>query len=119
MDISQETQEKIAQLQLFEQNMHSFSSQKRSIQSQMVEIDNALKELDTAKGEIYKIVGPAMFHSEKETLGKDLKEKKDILDLRIKSFEKQEKAIEEKAKKLQAEVMTQLEKHMEKDGRTH
>ena len=47
------------------------------------------------------------------------KEKKDMLDLRIKSVEKQEKAIEEKAKKLQAEVMAELEKHMEKDGRTH
>ena len=119
MDFSPETQEKIAQLQLFEQNMHSFGTQKRGIQSQMLELDNALKELETAKGQVYKIVGTIMFHAEKETLGKDLKEKKDMLDLRIKSVEKQEKAIEEKAKKLQAEVMAELEKHMEKDGRTH
>lgn len=119
MDISQATQDKIAQLQLFEQNMHSFSTQKRGIQSQMLELDNALKEIETAKGEVYKIVGTVMFHSEKETLSKDLREKKDMFDLRVKSLEKQEKAIEEKAKKLQAEVMTELEKHMEKDGRAH
>ena len=60
-----------------------------------------------------------MFHSEKGKLAKDLKERKEVLDLRIKSFEKQEKAIEEKAKILQAEVMAELEKHMDKDGRTH
>lgn len=119
MDIAKDTQEKIAQLQLLEQNMHSFSTQKRNIQSQMLEIENALKELDAAKGTVYKIVGPVMFHAEKERLSKDLKERKDVLDLRIKSFEKQENAIEEKAKKLQAEVMAELEKHVEKDGRAH
>ena len=119
MDVSQDTQEKIAQLQLFEQNMHSFVTQKRGLQSQMLEIENALKEMETSKGEVYKIVGTVMFHSQKEKLGKDLNERKDVLDLRIKSLEKQEKALEEKAKTLQAEVMAELEKHMEKDGRAH
>ena len=119
MDIAKDTQEKIAQLQLFEQHIHSFSTQKRGIQSQMLELENALKELDTAKGTVYKIVGTVMFHAEKENLHKDLKERKDVLDLRIKSLEKQEKATEEKAKKLQAEVMAELETHMNKDGRTH
>ena len=119
MDISSETQEKIAQLQLFEQNMNSFSTQKRGIQSQMLEINNALKEVESANGEVYKIVGTVMFHSEKDTLNKDLKERKELLDIRIKSLEKQEKAIEEKAKKLQTEVMGELEKHMEKDGKAH
>ena len=119
MDIGKDTQEKIAQLQLFEQHIHSFSTQKRSIQSQMLELENALKELHTAQGAVYKIVGTVMFQSEKEKLGSDLHERKEVLDLRIKSLEKQEKATEEKAKKLQAEVMAELEKHMDKDGRAH
>ncbi len=119
MDVSQETQEKIAQLQLLEQNLHSFATQKRTMQSQMLEIDNALKEAETATGAIYKIVGSVMFQTEKEKLNKDLKERKEVLDLRIKSIEKQEKGTEEKAKKLQTEVMAELEKHMEKDERTH
>jgi len=118
MDIPQDTQEKIAQLQLFEQNMHSFAAQKRNIQSHMIEIENALKELETAKGEVYKIVGSVMFHAEKEQLRKDLKERKDVLDLRIKSLEKQEKGTEEKAKKIQGEVMAQLETQ-EKNESTH
>lgn len=119
MNIAKDTQDKIAQLQLLEQNLHSFSTQKRNVQSQMLEIENALKELESAKGVVYKIVGPIMFSSEKEKLGKDLKERKDVLDLRVKSFEKQEKSVEEKAKKLQAEVMAELEKHMDKDGRVN
>ena len=119
MDIANDTQEKMAQLQLFEQHIHSFFTQKRNIQSQMLELENALKELEISSGSVYKIVGTVMFHSEKEKLSKDLKERKDILDLRIKSLEKQEKATEEKAKKLQAEVMAELEKHVDKDGRAN
>jgi prefoldin beta subunit len=118
MDVSKETQEKIAQLQLFEQNMHNFSNQKRTFQSQVLEIENALKETENTKSPVYKIVGNVMFLTEKDKLAKDLKERKEVLDLRIKSLEKQEKSIEEKAKKLQTEVMTEIEKHM-KNGKSN
>src|SRR3989338_1762508 len=104
MDIAKDTQDKIAKLQLFEQNLHSFSTQKRNIQSQMLEIENALKEIEAAQGAVYKIVGTVMFPSEKGKLAKDLKERKEVLDLRIKSFEKQEKEIEEKAKNVKLKI---------------
>ncbi len=118
MDISPDTQKKIAQLQLLEQNLHSFATQKRNIQSQMLEIENALKELKESTGAIYKIVGTVMFSAEKNILNKDLAERKEVLDVRIKSLEKQEKGTEERAKKLQTEVMAELETHMSKDERT-
>ena len=114
MEIPKETQERIAQLQLFEQNMHNFLSQKRNFQSQLVEIENALEELDATTETVYKIIGQVMLKSNKEKLIKSLSERKDILDLRIKSVEKQEKAVQEKAEKIQAEVMKEIEKHMEK-----
>ncbi|MDD5651498.1 MAG: hypothetical protein PHF86_13975 [Candidatus Nanoarchaeia archaeon] len=50
-----------------------------------------------------------MIKSKKEDLEKDLKEKKDILDLRIKNIEKQENKIKERATELQKEVMNKLE----------
>jgi len=118
MDVSKDTQEKIAQLQLFEQNMHSFAMQKRGFQTQVLEVENALKEAESTQGPIYKITGTIMFLTEKDKLFKDLKERNEVLDLRIKSLEKQEKSIEEKAKKIQSEVMKELEEHM-KDEKTH
>lgn len=118
MDVSKDTQEKIAQLQLFEQNMHSFAMQKRGFQTQFLEIENALKETESTQGPIYKITGTIMFLTEKDKLFKDLNERKEVLNLRIKSLEKQEKNIEDKAKKIQGEVMKELEDHM-KDGNTH
>jgi len=120
MDVSPEAKEKIGQLQLFEQNLHSFLQQKQSFQTQILEIDNALKELEGAQDPVYKIVGSVMVRADKKGLTKDLTERKDVLDLRLKSVEKQEKAIKEKAEKIQAEVMEEIEKRMKKDhGRAH
>lgn len=119
MDISQEAQEKIATLQLFEQNLQTFMTQKRSFQSQLLEIENALKEVENAKGTVYKIAGAVMFSTDKETLQKDLKERNEVLHLRMKNIEKQETALQEKAKKIQEEVMAEIDQHMKEDnGRT-
>ena len=118
MDIEKETQEKISQLQMLEHSLNNFVSQKQNFQSQFLEIENALNEMKNCKGKVYKITGNVMFESEKESLNKELNEKKDLLDIRIKSLEKQETALEEKAKKLQAEVMEELDKHM-KNGKSN
>ncbi|MBW2980537.1 prefoldin subunit beta [Candidatus Woesearchaeota archaeon] len=106
-DISKETEQKIAQLQLMEQNLQSFLMQRQQFQSQLIEVESALKELETAK-ESYKIVGNIMVNTSKDDLKKDLEEKKGILELRIKSLEKQETQIKEKASKTQAEVLEKI-----------
>ncbi len=118
MDIQKETQEKITQLQMLEHNLNNFVSQKQSFQSQVLEIDNALNEMQNCKGKVYKITGSVMFESEKDYLSKELKEKKEVLDIRIKSLDKQEAALEEKAKKMQAEIMEELDKHI-KNGKSN
>jgi len=106
-EISKETEHKINQLQLFEQGMQTILAQKQQFQMQLVEIESALSELnksDTA----YKIVGNIMVASNKEDLKSDLKSKKDIVELRLKTLEKQENQIKEKAEKLQAEVLKKI-----------
>jgi prefoldin beta subunit len=106
-DMTKETEQKIAQLQLMEQNLQSFLMQRQQFQSQLIEVESALKEIENAK-ESYKIVGNVMVNASKEDLKKDLEEKKGILELRIKSLEKQEKQIKEKATKTQAEVLEKI-----------
>jgi prefoldin beta subunit len=106
-DVSKETEQKIAQLQLMEQNLQSFLLQRQQFQSQLIEVESALKEIENTK-ESYKIIGNVMVNASKEDLKKDLEEKKGILELRIKSLEKQEKQIKEKATKTQAEVLEKI-----------
>ena len=103
-DISEETEQKINQLQLFEQSLQNVLIQKQQFQSQLVELDSALEELEDKK-EAYKIIGNIMVAVKKEELEEDLKSKKGIVELRIKTLEKQENQIREKAKKTQSEVI--------------
>ena len=105
--VEKETEKKISQLQMMEQSMQSFLVQKQQFQAQLIEIESALKELEQSK-EAYKIVGNIMVSSDKDELEKDLKKKKEIVELRIKTLEKQENQIKEKASGVQAEVMEEL-----------
>ncbi len=48
-DMPEETQQKISQLQLFEQSLQNVLIQKQQFQAQLLEIESALKEIETAK----------------------------------------------------------------------
>ncbi|HLD10620.1 MAG TPA: prefoldin subunit beta [Candidatus Nanoarchaeia archaeon] len=99
---------KINEIQLIEQRMNNLLQQKQTFQSQLTEVENATNELEKSNGKSYKIIGPIMIESSKEDLKNNLLDKKKILDLRIKTFEKQEDKLKEKAKKLQQEVMNDM-----------
>jgi len=104
MKITKDTEEKITQLQILEQNLQSLILQKQTFQNQTLEIDSALKEMESSKKEVYKIVGNIMIASEKEALKNELNSKKEISELRLKNIEKQEKIIKEKAETIQKEI---------------
>jgi prefoldin beta subunit len=106
MEMTKDTQEKIG-LQMIEQNLQNLLAQRQQFQAQMVEIESALRELETSKT-AYKIVGNIMVSSDKESLQKDLKEKKEMAEIRIRTLEKQEKQLKEKAQKIQQEVLGKI-----------
>lgn len=110
MTESKEVQNKIAQLQMLEQNIQNFSMQRQTLQTQVIEIDNALEELEKSKGTAYKIIGSVMVASEKESLKKELISKKEIIAIKNKSILKQEEQLREKANKLQEEVLKEIKK---------
>lgn len=103
-----DTQSKIEQLQILEQNIQNFSMQKQQFQSQAIEIDNALAELKKSQEKVYKVIGNVMVLSEKNTVEKELESKKEVINLRIKAVEKQADQLKEKASSLQKEVLEKL-----------
>ena len=107
VDISKESEKKINQLQMLEQGMQNLLMQKQQFQLQQVEIESALKELENVE-QAYKIVGNIMVLSKKADLNSDLNSKIEIVGLRIKSIEKQETQLRDKASKLQSEVMKEM-----------
>ncbi len=107
-NVNKETEQKIAKLQMMEQNLQTFMMQRQNFQSQQLEVDNALKELDKSEGDCYKVVGSIMVASGKDKLKKDLESRKEVIDLRLKNIKKQEDSIKEKAEALQSEVVKEL-----------
>lgn len=106
--ISQETQEKIQQLQIFEQNLQNLLIQKQAFQFELNETENALGEIGKTKEDIYKLVGQIMIKSSKDEIEKELNQKKDIINLRIKAIEKQESQFKEETEKIRREVMKKI-----------
>lgn len=102
-----DAQEKINQLQMLEYNMHNLSSQRQQFHNQLLEIESAVSDLE-GKEKAFKIVGNIMVEQTVDELKKDLDDKKERLQLRIKSIEKQENSFKEKAEKLQKDVMDSM-----------
>ena len=110
MKIDKETQEKLQDLQLAEQNLQNFLMQKQAFQIELNETEEAIEEVKKTEEEVYKIAGQIMIRAKKAEILKELEEKRTILGLRIKSIENQEKNFSEKSEKLKREIEAKLKK---------
>ena len=99
----------ITQLQLMQQNLQNIMMQKQQFQKQITEVESALSEIKDTN-QAYKIVGNIMVSSKKEDLQKELTQKKEVIELRIKNFDKQEETLKTKAEELQKKVMEKIKK---------
>lgn len=111
MKTNKELQEKIQELQLLEQNFQNILMQKQAFQMELNETETSLSEVSKTKEEIYKITGQIMLRAEKNEIEKELKEKKEILSLRLKSIDKQENSLKDKLEKLKEEVTQEIQKN--------
>ncbi len=106
--------EKIQRLQLMEQSAQSLAAQRQQFQAQITEFDSALAELEKAE-KAYKIIGNIMVSGDKKKLSEDLKSRLEIMDIRVKAIEKQEKDLKDKAAKLQQEVLKEVSQQSPKN----
>jgi len=106
--INPETQEKIQQLQIFEQNVQNLLLQKQAFQFELTETENALDEIKKTKDDVYKLIGQVMLKTSKAEIEKDLQQKKDLLNLRVKAIEKQETQLKEELEKIKQDVIKKI-----------
>ncbi|OYT41943.1 prefoldin subunit beta [Candidatus Pacearchaeota archaeon ex4484_26] len=98
-------EEKVKELQLIEQNLNNLVFQKQTFQLELNEVESANQALNEADGDVFKIVGNVMIKSEKEKLKKELDEKKELINLRVKNIEKQEKALRSRVEELRKSIL--------------
>lgn len=100
-----QAQQLLGQAQVFQQQMQAISMQKENLNMQSIEIINALDELEKAKtGDVFKIAGPILINTSKEETSKDLKERKELIGIKIKTLEKSEKKIKNKLDELKEKL---------------
>ena len=107
LKMEEEMQQKMQDMQIFEQNLQSLLIQKQNIQVQLSEINAALIELKSVK-EAYKMIGGLMVVSKKEDLVDSLNQKKKMFELRLKKIEEQEQKLQEKVQKLQSNILSKM-----------
>jgi prefoldin beta subunit len=101
MEIPEEIQGKLFQLQQYQQQMQMIQMQLQQIEMQTAEIDSALSFLSKSKEkEVYKAIGPILAKEKRADVMKSLKETKEELEIRMKTFKKQEDRIKGKVEEL-------------------
>jgi len=104
------TNNKIQEMQMLEQNLHNLLMQKQAFQMESAETKSALTEIDNSGDEVFKIIGQLMIKTDKSKMKEELENKNKLLDLRLKTIDKQEQNFSEKAQKLQEELMKEKKK---------
>jgi prefoldin beta subunit len=100
----------IQDMQILEQRLQNSILQKQAFQMELAETNSALKEIEKSGDEIFKIIGQLMIKSEKGKIKEELLNKQKILELRIKSFEKQETSLAEQLEKFRDEFASSMNK---------
>ena len=101
---------KVQEMNILEQNLQNILFQKQAFELELDETVSSLKEIEKSGDEVFKIIGQLMIKTEKLKIKNELLEKQKILDLRIKSFDKQETFFREKLDKIREELTDSLKK---------
>ena len=98
---------KVNQLQLLQQNLQNIVAQKQQIEEQLSELNSASTELKTTE-KAYKIIGKIMIAASPLEMAKELDERKEFAQVRLKNFTKQEEQLKQDMEKMQKEVMEEI-----------
>jgi prefoldin beta subunit len=109
-ELPPQIQNQLAQLQQLQQQAQGLLTQKAQIEDLVRGTEAALRELETSSDDavIYKSVGDLLFRAEKQKLVEELKERKDMMDLRLKKMGDQETRIQSRFTQLQDQLKLAL-----------
>ena len=110
-EISPQLQNQIAQYQQMQQQLQVYATQRVQLEAKLREVEQTLEELAklTAETAVYRSIGVLLVKTtDREGLRKELEETRETLTVRIKTLQKQEKAVGEKFEELSAKIQSAL-----------
>lgn len=109
-DLDEETQIKIRELQILEQNFQQLLMQKNAFSMEKNETELILDELEKTNDEVFRIIGgQVVIKSNKEKIMEEMNRKKELIEKRMKSIYEQEKDSSEKIEGLRDEVLKKIQ----------
>ncbi|TLZ61313.1 MAG: prefoldin subunit beta [Methanobacteriota archaeon] len=109
--MSPQLQNQIQQYQQLQQQLQVLGSQRIQLEAKLREIDNTLEELGKLPDDstVYKSIGVLLVRADdRDALKKELDDHKETLTIRVKSIQKQEKALGERYEDLQKKIQAAL-----------
>lgn len=108
-NIPENIQQELMQFQQLQSQYQIIVSQLQSLKIEMTETDVALNEISkTENPVVYKSIGSILVKSEKPDILDDLNKKKESIDIRIKTIEKQEDRVKKKLEEMQKNLQKAL-----------
>lgn len=110
-NVSPKVQNMIAQFQEITQRIQQFAAQRYTMEVQVKELERTVEELEKSKDDaiIYRSIGSILIQSkDRAALLAELKEQKETMDVRAKSFERQEKQLRDRHATLQKQIQQEL-----------
>jgi len=110
-ELSPQLQNQIAQYQQLQNQLQVLASQRVQLEAKLREIEGTLEELTkVADGTpVYKSIGMLLVRQDdREALKKELEEHKETLTIRVKSLQKQEKALSQRYEDLAGKIQSAL-----------
>ena len=103
-------QERLLRLQQLQQTLQNILVQKQQVELELLEVDKALEELEKTPddGVIYKSVGSLLIKTEKSKVTEELKERKELANMRVSVLGKQEERIRSQIKELNEKLQRDL-----------
>ncbi len=111
--MDKETEQLLNQAQIYQQQIQTILTQKNALVMELNEIKKALEEIKkTDVKSVFKVSGPILVKVGAKDIRKDLEEKVNFINLRMKTIEKQEVKLKERIE----ELRTKLTKEQKKAG---
>ncbi len=109
-EIPPQMRQQLAQFQQMQQQAQAISTQRSQTELELREVERTLEVVkDLGKdAELYRSTGMILIKSTKEKTEEELAEKKETLELRIKTLKKQEDRLQGKLKDIQEELRKAL-----------
>ena len=105
-----EIQQRLLKLQQLQQTLQGVMAQKQQLEMQLSEVEEALNELEKMNetAVIYKSIGALLVKSQKNNVTEELKERKELLTMRVDVLTKQDDRLRTQAKDLQEKLQQDL-----------